>query len=279
MYTKFHKMHTLFLVLLPLMSFSCLERNKTNNTVENNIIVRVETIYGNIDIQLYNETPLHRDNFVKLIREGFYDKLLFHRVIENFMIQGGDPGSRNAGPDARLGSGGPGYTITAEINEGLFHKKGAIAAARQGDNVNPEKESSGSQFYIVKGRVYTREQLAQMETQINDQQMHAMMTGIFRKLEREALDNNNQPDYREISEKASAMVDDHFRESGYFAFSDGQYEAYTTLGGTPHLDGAYTVFGETIKGFDVIDKIAAAETGIADRPVSDIVMSIKIVGN
>jgi peptidylprolyl isomerase len=279
MSTKLKKMPILFLVLLPLMSFSCAERNKSYNTVEDNIIVRVETIYGNIDIKLYNETPLHRDNFVKLIKEGFYENLLFHRVIENFMIQGGDPGSRKAGADARLGSGGPGYTIPAEINEGLFHKKGALAAARQGDNVNPERESSGSQFYIVKGTVYTREQLAQMEAQINDQQMHAMMTGVFRKLEREAINNNIQPDYREISEKATAMVDDHFRESGYFTFSQSQYEAYSTLGGTPHLDGSYTVFGETIKGFEVIDKIAAAETGIADRPVSDIVMSIKILGN
>jgi cyclophilin family peptidyl-prolyl cis-trans isomerase len=272
-------MHALFLVLLPIISLSCLETNKTSNQVEDKIMVRIETVFGNIDIKLYNETPLHRDNFVKLVKEGYYEDLIFHRVIENFMIQGGDPGSRGAGPDERLGGGGPGYTIPAEINDALFHRKGAIAAARQGDNVNPERESSGSQFYIVKGTVFTREQLSQMESQINDRQIQSMTSRIFRELEREAINSDTQPDYSEISEKVSARVDDHFREAGYFAFSERQNEIYSTIGGTPHLDGGYTVFGETVNGLDVIDKIAGVETGLADRPVSDIVMSIRILDN
>jgi len=172
----------------------------TGQTIEKRKKVEIQTKFGNMVVELYNETPKHRDNFIKLVNEKFYDDLLFHRVIKNFMVQGGDPTSRNAAPNVQLGSGGPGYTIPAEILPQFKHKKGALAAARMGDQVNPQKASSGSQFYIV---------------------------------------HNNS--------------------------------------GTPHLDGAYTVFGEVISGLDVIDKIAAQQTQPGDRPVENITMKIRII--
>lgn len=185
--------------------------------------VLIETTKGNITVVLYDDTPLHRDNFVKLVESGFYEGLLFHRVINKFMIQGGDPMSKNAAPNARLGNGDPGYTIPAEIvYPKHFHKKGALAAARTGDNVNPERRSSGSQFYIVQGQVYTDMKLDQFE-------------------------------------KALGRT-----------FTTKERDAYATIGGTPHLDNQYTVFGEVVEGLGVVDKIAAVETGVADRPVDDV---------
>lgn len=252
------------------LAFTC--KSKRSGVMENNTVVRIETSYGNIDILLYDETPVHRDNFIKLINEEFYNNLLFHRVINNFMIQGGDPLSRDAEEDTQIGSGGPGYTIPAEIHNHIFHKKGALASARLGDNVNPEKESSGSQFYIVHGNVFSHLQLEEMENKINDQKKQQFASQQFRDLEREYLNNDTEPDYQVINEQVSNLVKDHFNETNLFKFSAEQIEAYTTIGGTPHLDMAYTVFGETIEGFDVIDKIAAVETGSGSRPLSDVII-------
>lgn len=181
--------------------------------------VKIETTKGTITIMLYDETPKHRDNFIKLVESGFYNDLLFHRVINSFMIQAGDPESKNAPAGQMLGSGGPGYTIPAEINTKYFHKKGALSAAR---NNNPEKASSGSQFYIVQGQKYTDLQLDNMEKQ----------SGI--------------------------------------KFTKEQRDAYATVGGTPHLDNQYTVFGEVIEGLNIVDKIAGVETSRGDRPVEDV---------
>jgi cyclophilin family peptidyl-prolyl cis-trans isomerase len=191
-------------------------------------LVTINTIYGVLTVKLYDETPLHRDNFIKLVKAGFYDSLLFHRVIPNFMIQGGDPDSKNARPGQPLGTGGPGYTIPAEIRPGLFHKKGALAAARLGDAMNPAKASSGSQFYLVQGKVYSEQEIAMFEQQ-----------GL--------------------------------------RFTPEQRAAYTTIGGTPHLDNGYTVFGEVIRGLEVIDAIAAVQTAPGDRPVKDVRMTMQIV--
>jgi len=192
--------------------------------------VLISTKFGDMKVLLYNETPKHRNNFVKLINKKFYDGTLFHRVIKNFMIQGGDPNSVNAKPDATLGNGGPGYTIDAEIVPKYFHKKGALSAARLGDRANPKKKSSGSQFYIVKGKIYGDKELDAMELRMGKN------------------------------------------------FSEEQREAYKTIGGTPHLDGEYTVFGEVIQGLNIIDKIAAVETDKAtNRPLKDIKMTIKVV--
>lgn len=193
-------------------------------------IAVIDTDKGSITVKLYNKTPVHRDNFIKLIKQRYFDNQLFHRVIKNFMIQGGDPHSVNAARGQRLGSAGPGYTLPAEFHPELFHKKGALAAARRGDEANPEKRSSGSQFYIIQGRTFTVEELEVME----QKGLHEPFTSI-------------------------------------------QIERYTTVGGTPHLDGDYTVFGEVIEGLDVVDRIASVETDDYDRPLRDIKYSVRLL--
>lgn len=191
--------------------------------------VQIETSYGNMVVKLYNETPLHRDNFIKLVREGVYNDLLFHRVIRNFMIQGGDPESRTAKPGAMLGNGSLGYTIPAEFNAALYHKKGALAAARTGDEINPKRESSSCQFYIVQGEKWGPDRLKMVEQRM----------GI--------------------------------------SFTPEQAETYATIGGTPFLDGSYTVFGEVVEGLEVVDKIAAVEGDRMNRPLEDVKMKMSII--
>jgi len=193
-------------------------------------LIKISTDYGDIFIRLYNDTPEHRDNFLKLAENGFYNNQLFHRIIKDFMIQGGDPHSIDAAKGQRLGTGGPGYTIPAEFRDNHFHKKGVLAAARQGDQINPEKASSGSQFYIVQGKVFTVDELMVMEQ---------------RRIHR--------------------------------PFTQEEIEAYTNIGGTPHLDGSYTVFGEVVKGMDILDKIASVATDAYDRPLEDIVYTISVI--
>ena len=197
-------------------------------------------------VQLSDSTPQHRDNFVKLVEEGFYDSLLFHRVIKEFMVQGGDPQSKGASENTRLGSGGPGYTIEAEIRPDHLHIKGALAAARQGDNINPEKRSSGSQFYLVQGRPFSEVEMSGIEGRIAN----------FANEYGNGLQNV---------------------ENGQFVYSAESREAYQRLGGTPFLDMQYTVFGYVVEGLSVIDSIAAVETDRrrGDRPVEDVVMSMK----
>ena len=192
--------------------------------------IKLTTDSGVIILKLYDKTPLHRDNFIKLVKEHYFDSLLFHRVIKNFMIQGGDPESKYAKPGVELGNGGPAYTIPAEFDTSLFHKKGVIAAAREGDDVNPKKASSGSQFYIVQGKIFTDAGLDSVET------------------------------YR-LKRKIPAW----------------QREVYKTIGGTPHLDMNYTVFGEVESGIEVVDKIASASTDNNNRPLNDIRMKIELI--
>ena len=225
--------------------------------------VKLETSLGDIVVELYNETPQHRDNFVKLVKEGFYDGVLFHRVINNFMIQTGDPESKTAGPDTPLGGGDPGYTIEAEfVFPKYFHKRGALAAARTGDQFNPERRSSGSQFYIVTGQVFGTEQLMGM--------LQAKKQDIFRRLVMENQDKIKQ--LKESNDEAGihALQDELIRQTEAEAQFDELIEAYTTIGGTPHLDGQYTVFGEVVEGMDVVDKIQNTTTDRRDRPTVDI---------
>lgn len=192
--------------------------------------VLLKTSMGDIVIALYDETPLHKENFIKLVNDKYYDGVLFHRIIQNFMIQTGDPESKTAKPGQMLGNGGPGYTIPAEFVPGLYHKRGAVAAARMGDNVNPKKESSGSQFYIVDGRVFST----------NDLNRVIQMTSK--------------------------------------TYSMDQIKDYTSIGGAPHLDGDYTVFGEVVSGMEIVDKIAAQQKDGRDRPIEDIkIISAEII--
>ncbi len=237
----------------------------------------IETDFGNMEIILYDATPLHRNNFIKLASENYYDGTLFHRVIENFMIQGGDPDSRNAETGDVLGSGGPDYTIPAEISDTIYHKKGAIAAARMGDNVNPEKESSGSQFYIVHGTIFTDEQLDRIEHQNNNAKLQDLFSEIFEKKEKKLLELGEEPDYNTISREAREEAEKIHSEMKPFSFSCKAREIYRTIGGAPHLDGSYTVFGEVVAGFEIIDKIASVPVDSNDRPLEDIRMNIKLV--
>ena len=235
--------------------------------------VLLQTSMGDITLLLYGDTPLHTENFVKLVNEGFYNGVLFHRVINEFMIQAGDPESKNAPAGKMLGSGDPGYTLEAEfVYPKHFHKRGALAAARTGDDMNPERRSSGSQFYIVTGKAYNESQLAQMEKQMAMMQKQE----IFNKLVEEHRDsvmamrrNRDQAGLQKLQEELVAITEQKAAENPA-KMTPEQRQAYSTIGGTPHLDGSYTVFGEVIEGMDVVDKIQNVETGAADRPVEDV---------
>ncbi|KAB2859785.1 MAG: peptidylprolyl isomerase [Flavobacteriales bacterium] len=224
---KKNSISVLFVLLMSVFSFA----QKAPKTS----LILISTSFGDIKISLYNETPKHRDNFIKLVKEGTLEGTLFHRVIKDFMIQGGDPDSKNAVAGATLGEGGLGYTIPAEFVPTLIHKKGVLAAAREGDAVNPEKASSSCQFYLVQGRKFTREEIDKM------------------------LKGKNA------------------RRDTKITYTEEQYKTYETIGGTPHLDMDYTVFGEVIEGLEVIDKIAEVKKDKRDRPLEDIKMTLKIV--
>ena len=243
--------------------------------------VLLETTFGDIELVLYNETPKHRDNFIKLVKDGTYDGVLFHRVINNFMIQTGDPSSKNATADAMLGNGGPGYDIDAEfVYPKYFHKRGALAAAREGDETNPERKSSGSQFYIVTGRRYSEYQLNMMIERLQDQ----AKAKIFQTLAGERISQiesmqavGDSIGLNNLQQQLIQLTESIYNENPV-KFTPAQIEAYSTIGGTPHLDGQYTVFGEVVKGMDVVDKIQNVTTGNYDRPVDDVrIISAKIL--
>lgn len=244
--------------------------------------VIIKTSLGDITVRLYDETPLHRDNFVKLAREGYYDGTLFHRVIKDFMIQGGDPDSKGAPAGKQLGIGGPDYTIEAEIKPTLFHKRGALAAARQGDEVNPKRRSSGSQFYIVWGQVYNQGQIKQFAKQMEMQQMQQMQQAFnalamqHREEIMQLRRDRNRAGLQELQDKLANEAQQQVKANGAGMTAE-QQEIYTTIGGTPHLDGQYTVFGEVEEGLDIVDQIQQAATGRGDRPIEDIEMKMEVI--
>lgn len=237
---------------------------------------------GDITVLLYGDTPLHRDNFLKLVREGYYDGVLFHRVINEFMIQTGDPNSKTAKPGDMLGSGGPGYNIDAEIlYPRHFHKRGALAAARTGDEVNPERRSSGSQFYIVTGRTLNEGQLKSLEHNMKMQRMQEIFDGLARQHRDSIMTLRRNRDQAGLQALQDSLVaeTEKIAAGQDLSLTPEQRQAYTTVGGAPHLDGTYTVFGEVIDGMDVVDRIEKVQTGKADRPVEDVkVISMKVIG-
>ena len=246
----------------------------------NDFLVTIATDLGEMKAILYDQTPLHKENFLKLAREGFYDGVLFHRVINGFMIQGGDPDSKTATPDQRLGAGGPGYKVPAEFVSSLFHVKGALSAARQADQVNPTRASSGSQFYVVQGKVTERAKLEGVNQALVGQAFQTLMaTKPESDLAKQykAFMDANPNDRKGLRDLVFQSADALSTETGIsLQMAPERIEAYSTMGGTPFLDDQYTVFGMVIDGLDVIDKIAAVETGIADRPVTDIKMKVTI---
>ena len=270
-----NKILLICLAFIALTACNAGSKRQTNHHRENEkrTLVKLETTMGNITVALYNETPKHRDNFIKLVKEGVYDSTLFHRVIKQFMIQAGDPDSKNASDTAMLGSGDVGYTIPAEFNPKFFHKKGVLAAARQGDDVNPEKASSGCQFYIVTGRKFTEPQLLGMENKINEQREEALFDSLARQHMKEIYKMRKAGDNAgllELQDTLEAQARELADKEEKFRFTPEQIKAYSTIGGAPHLDGSYTVFGEVTEGMEVVDNIEIAKTNRADRPIENI---------
>lgn len=242
-------------------------------------VVTIKTRYGNMVAILYDETPLHKANFIKLAKEHYYDSTLFHRVIQGFMIQGGDPDSKKAVRGQRLGLGGPGYTVNAEFNPKFFHERGALSAARLSDDRNPSKASSGSQFYVVQGTKMTE---AELKTDL--EKMYAVLGQFFQNPANQgAYDSLMTPlraqDTKLLQERMVQLkprVEKELNISLSKDISPERMKVYTTVGGTPALDGGYTVFGKVIQGLDVLDKIAAVTKDDGDRPVEDIRMTVTV---
>lgn len=243
--------------------------------------VRIKTSEGDIVVRLYDETPLHRDNMLKLAKEGYYDGTLFHRVIKDFMIQGGDPDSKDAPAGKMLGTGGPDYTLPAEfVYPQLFHKRGALSAARLGDEVNPKRESSGSQFYIVWGKVYKPTELKQLEKQMAMQQEQTVFNQLVGEHREQIMDlrrNRDRAGLQALQDELVVETKAKCKEMGKPQFTPEQVEAYTTVGGTPFLDNQYTVFGEVESGLDVVEKIQNCQTLRGDRPKTNISMNVEVI--
>ena len=237
--------------------------------------LKIKTTEGDIIIRLYDETPKHRDNFLKLAKEGYFNGTLFHRVIKDFMIQGGDPpDSKNAPKGKMLGTGGPDYTIPAEfVYPQYFHKRGALSAARTGDEVNPEKESSGSQFYIVWGKTFKPAELKQMEHQMAMQQEQQVFNQLTKEHHEEIMNlrrNRDRVGLQELQDKLIEQTKRTCKQQGKPAFTEEQIEVYTNVGGTPFLDNQYTVFGEVEEGLDIVERIQNCNTDRNDRPTEDV---------
>jgi len=247
----------------------------TSKYDDSNSYVKILTDEGDIIVKLYNETPKHTKNFLKLTNDKFYDGLIFHRVIKDFVIQGGDPETITPKPDKIYGEKDAGYTIDAEIIDTLIHKQGIIAMAREADDVNPERKSSSSQFYIVTGKVYTNSELDKLEENLNKKLREQVEKILYDSLLQ--IDTNfDTYNLGQITQKVSILADSIMNYKR-IKFSDKQREIYTTVGGIPHLDGNYTIFGEVVEGYEVVEKISQVPTDSNDRPKKDIKFKVCIV--
>ena len=263
--TKYYTLLTLLIWVI----FSSACNSKKNNKEP---LVNIKTSMGMIKVKLYNETPLHRDNFLKLVKCKFYDGLSFHRVINHFMIQAGDPATRQNPKGLSENPDLAEYTIPSEFRSFLFHKKGALAAARKGDEENPDKESSGSQFYFVQGKILNDNQLNQLEQRINNIKNQSIFFKNINIEKEKAFEKDEALDYAKIQETAALKTEEEFSKLTPYIIPENHRSVYKTIGGTPHLDGSYTVFGEIVEGLEVIDKIASVKTGDFDRPLENIII-------
>jgi|TARA_B110000908_G_scaffold170059_1_gene228596 cyclophilin family peptidyl-prolyl cis-trans isomerase len=272
------KVPLLFFLLLAIGSCNT-KATKLDTTEDKRVTIEMVTEMGTMTIELYNETPKHRDNFMKLANEGAYDSVLFHRVINQFMIQAGDPDSKNAKTDDALGNGDKPYKVAAEFHPDFFHKKGALGAARDG---NPERASSAMQFYIAQGKVKNDSLIDKDQKRIN--KWLASHYSNLRPENKTLLDSlqktnaeDNYEQYSKIEDKLDELAE-NFTDFEKYTIPESHREVYRTLGGTPHLDQNYTVFGEVIKGLEVLDSIAVVETGFQDRPKQDVrILSVRII--
>lgn len=281
MNAKIIKTGVLALIVCGAIACSSSSKSKSSSASDSNLYV-IETKFGNMTIKLYDETPKHRDNFKKLVADTFYNGTLFHRIIPGFMVQGGDPDSKGAKKGQALGTGNMPYTIDAEFVDSLIHKKGALAAARQPDQVNPLQSSSGSQFYIVQGSAVQKGLYPRIEQNINNSRKRSLGQKIFsdstniklRTNFMNARTNNMQDSVRYYGSQLEALINKAFVGKEY-KYSEKQKAQYDSLGGAPHLDGQYTVFGEVIEGLNIIDSIANCKRDRSDRPLNDVKMTIK----
>ena len=259
-----------YLIFILLFTVSCTSGNE-QKTANKNVQVELKTSMGDIVLELSNETPLHRDNFVKLVNKGYFNGMLFHRVINNFGIQSGDPDSKNAQAGEALGNGGPGYTIPAEIKPDLFNKRGAILAAR--DN-NPERASSGSQFFIVQGKIQTNSTLARSEEKINQWLTeNAFVNDPANRAIHDSLQNAILAENEEEVMKWADSIQlgaQSYTPAQKYSIPESHRQVYKTLGGVPHLDQNYTVFGEVTEGMNIVDSIAIQPVDSLDRPLNDV---------
>ena len=272
----------ILLIILACSAVACKSGQKKDGNMEKETVLKIETSMGDIKVKLYNETPKHRDNFIKLAKDGTYNGTLFHRVIKDFMVQAGDPESKNAPKGKMLGSGDVGYTVPAEfVYPKYFHKKGALSAARQGDEVNPKKESSGCQFYIVTGKVFNDSTLLNMEQQKNQNKVTEAFNALAQKHMKEIYKMrkaNEQDGLYALQETLFIQAEAEAAKQPDFHFTPEQIKAYTTVGGTPHLDGEYTVFGEVVEGMDIVDKIQQVKTDRSDRPEEDVkIINVSVI--
>lgn len=272
----------ILLIILACSAVACKSGQKKDGNMEKETVLKIETSMGDIKVKLYNETPKHRDNFIKLAKDGTYNGTLFHRVIKDFMVQAGDPGSKNAPKGKMLGSGDVGYTVPAEfVYPKYFHKKGALSAARQGDEVNPKKESSGCQFYIVTGKVFNDSTLLNMEQQKNQNKVTEAFNALAQKHMKEIYKMrkaNDQDGLYALQDTLFIQAEAEAAKQPDFHFTPEQIKAYTTVGGTPHLDGEYTVFGEVVEGMDIVDKIQQVKTDRSDRPEEDVkIINVSVI--
>jgi len=267
-----------FAVLAAILLAGCSSKPKDT-------LVSISTPYGEIIVKLYDSTVKHRENFIKLADAGYFNGTLFHRVIQKFMIQGGDPTSRNAAAGVLLGDGDTNYTIPFEYVPSYLHKRGAFAAARESDDENPLKASSASQFYIVQGKVFTNDELDAVELKVERRTKQYIMIDFLKKegkeeelkAFRQMADNRDTANMRLVIEKYRNAVEAQYLRTKPWKITDEQRRLYTTVGGTPHLDGAYTVFGEVVSGMEIVDQVAAAQTDTNDRPLKDLPMTIKVI--
>ena len=272
----------ILLIILACSAVACKSGQKKDGNMEKETVLKIETSMGDIKVKLYNETPKHRDNFIKLAKDGTYNGTLFHRVIKDFMVQAGDPESKNAPKGKMLGSGDVGYTVPAEfVYPKYFHKKGALSAARQGDEVNPKKESSGCQFYIVTGIVFNDSTLLNMEQQKNQNKVTEAFNALAQKHMKEIYKMrkaNDQDGLYALQDTLFIQAEAEAAKQPDFHFTPEQIKAYTTVGGTPHLDGEYTVFGEVVEGMDIVDKIQQVKTDRSDRPEEDVkIINVSVI--